>query len=206
MHIPHNSIASLFQQLQSAASGSSTSSSFSASLTGQNLPTLSLGAASTSSQAPSPLSSTPSSQFTSAILSALVAIQQTSSSAPAATNNPNGDGALSLSQVEQSLTGSSATTSPQQTSIANAFAQLDTNADGSLSQGELATALQSLQQPADPTQPTSGRHHHHHHMQAQAGSSANDPATSTSSDSTTGEATSNDATASAMPPTISAAA
>ena len=52
--------------------------------------------------------------------------------------NPGGNGALSLGQAEQALTGTSATTSPQQF-IANAFAQLDTNADGSLSQSELAT-------------------------------------------------------------------
>jgi hypothetical protein len=213
VHIPYNSIASLFQQMQSAASGSSTSSSFSASLTGQNLPTLSLGAAATSSLAPSPLSSTPSSQFTSAILSALVAVQQTPLSAQGVAGqvsavNSNGDGAWSLSQVEQPLTGGSATTSPQQASIANAFAQLDTNGGGSLSQGELATALQSLQQQADPTQPTSGRHHHHHHMQAQAGSSTTDPGTLTStlSDSATGQATSNVTTAFTTPPTISAAA
>ena len=179
MHIHNNSIASLFQQLQSAASGNSTSSSFGVQLTGQNLPTVS------SSLAPAPLSATPSSQFASGILSALMAAQQSQPSDQTVAGqivsaiNPNGNGSLSLSQVEQSLTGSSATTSPQQQSIANAFAQLDTNGDGSLSQGELANALQSLQQD-DPTQGATGMgggRHHHHHMQAESATDA----TSTSS-------------------------
>ena len=179
MHIHNNSIASLFQQLQSAASGNSTSSSFGVQLTGQNLPTVS------SSLAPAPLSATPSSQFASGILSALMAAQQSQPSDQTVAGqivsaiNPNGNGSLSLSQVEQSLTGSSATTSPQQQSIANAFAQLDTNGDGSLSQGELANALQSLQQD-DPTQGATGvggGRHHHHHMQAESATDA----TSTSS-------------------------
>jgi len=179
VHIHNNSIASLFQQLQSAASGNSTSSSFGVQLTGQNLPTVS------SSLAPAPLSATPSSQFASGILSALMAAQQSQPSDQTVAGqivsaiNPNGNGSLSLSQVEQSLTGSSATTSPQQQSIANAFAQLDTNGDGSLSQGELANALQSLQQD-DPTQGATGvggGRHHHHHMQAESATDA----TSTSS-------------------------
>ncbi|HEY3889838.1 MAG TPA: hypothetical protein VGL73_14770 [Caulobacteraceae bacterium] len=76
MHISNNSIASLFQQLQAAAGGSSISASFGAHLTGQNLPTIGAGASVTSSQAPSPLSSTPSSQFASNILSELLAAQQ----------------------------------------------------------------------------------------------------------------------------------
>jgi hypothetical protein len=185
VHIHNNSIASLFQQMQSMASGSSTSSSFGLQMTGQNLP------ASGSSQAATPLSSTPSSQFASGILSALMAAQQDQPSAQTVAGqvisaiNPGGDGSLSLSQVEQSLTGGSATTSPQQASIANAFSQLDTNGDGSLSQGELANALQSLQQ-GDPMQGASGgRHHHHHHMQAEGTSdTAESGAASTTAAST----------------------
>jgi hypothetical protein len=192
VHIHNNSIASLFQQLQASASGSSTSSttssSFGLQLTGQNLPTLS------SSLAPTPLSATPSSQFASNILSALMSAQtqpndQTIAGQIISAINPNGDGSLDLSQVEQALTGSSATTSPQQQSIANAFAQLDTNADGSLSQGELANALQSLQQ-GDPTQGADGaggHHHHHHAMQAES-ASATTP-TSSSSNASTGSST-----------------
>ena len=197
MHIHNNSIASLFQQLQASASGnttsSTTSSSFGLQLTGQNLPTLS------SSQAPTALSATPSSQFASNILSALMSAQtqptnQTVAGQIISAINPNGNGSLDLSQVEQALTGSSATTSPQQQSIAGAFAQLDANSDGSLSQGELANALQSLQQD-DQTQGAAGaggRRHHHHHMQAESpsdtSSASSETGSTTGSSTTTGEA------------------
>jgi len=212
VHIHNNSIASLFQQLQSAASGSSSSSSFGVQLTGQNLPTLS------SSLAPTPLSATPSSQFASNILSALMSAQtqpndQTIAGQIISAINPNGNGSLDLSQVEQALTGSSASTSPQQQSIASAFAQLDTNGDGSLSQGELASALQSLQQD-DPTQSaggTGGHHHHHHHMQAETAadstSTSSTAATSATSSTTAANAeTATDAVAAATTPPASAAA
>jgi hypothetical protein len=210
VHISANSIASLFQELQSLASGSATSSSFGAQMTGQNLPTPASGASSTSSLGASPLAATPSSQFASDLLSALVSAQQSPPSAQTIAGqiisaiNPNGNGSLSLSQVEQSLTGSSATTSPQQQAIAGAYAQLDANGDGSLSQGELASALQSLQQQSDPTQAMAGHHHHHHHMQAET---AADTTSSTSGvSSTSSDAAAVDATASVTTPAVSAAA
>ena len=211
MHVHNNSIASLFQQLQASASGNSTSSSFGLQLTGQNLPTLS------SSLAPTPLSATPSSQFASNILSALMSAQtqpndQTIAGQIISAINPNGNGSLDLPQVEQALTGSSATTSPQQQSIANAFAQLDTNEDGSLSQGELANALQSLQQD-DQTQGATGaggHHHHHHHMQAESpsdpSSTSSETGSSTASSTTTGDAdATTDAAATVTTPTAAAA-
>jgi hypothetical protein len=83
VHISNNSIASLFQQMQAMASGSSISASFGAQLTGQNLPTIGASLSATSSQAPSPLSSTPSSQFASNILSELLAAQQSPQSGQA---------------------------------------------------------------------------------------------------------------------------
>jgi len=211
VHVHNNSIASLFQQLQASASGNSTSSSFGLQLTGQNLPTLS------SSLAPTPLSATPSSQFASNILSALMSAQtqpndQTIAGQIISAINPNGNGSLDLPQVEQALTGSSATTSPQQQSIANAFAQLDTNEDGSLSQGELANALQSLQQD-DQTQGATGaggHHHHHHHMQAESpsdpSSTSSETGSSTASSTTTGDAdATTDAAATVTTPTAAAA-
>lgn len=204
MHISANSIASLFQELQSLASGSATSSSFGAQMTGQNLPT---AASSTSSLGATPLASTPSSQFANDLLSALVSAQQGPPSAQTVAGqiisaiNPNGDGSLSLPQVEQSLTGSSATTSPQQQAIASAFAQLDANGDGSLSQGELANALQSLQQQSDPMQAMGGgRRHRHHHMQAQAGSSTTDTTSSAAGVSATASATGADGVTSGTTP------
>jgi hypothetical protein len=102
VHISNHSIASLFQLMQAMASGSSVSASFGAQMTGQNLPTITAGASLTSSQAPSPLSSTPSSQFASSILSALLAAQQSpqpaqtvaASAAPGSgTTSTAGDGA-----------------------------------------------------------------------------------------------------------------
>jgi hypothetical protein len=186
VHISNISVASLFQQLQSLANGAPASVSFGTQLTGQNLPTMGANVASGSSLGAAPLSATPSSQFASNVLSELLSAQE---SQPSSQNlasqiisaiNPNGDGSLSLAQVEQSLTGSSATTSPQQTGIANAFAQLDANGDGALSQSELAQALQSLQQ-NDPFQGVGGHHHHHHHhIEDQASSTANTATTSTS--------------------------
>jgi hypothetical protein len=83
VHVSNNTIASLFQQMQAMASGSSISASFGAQLTGQNLPTIGAGLSAMSSQAPSPLSSTPSSQFASNILSELLAAQQSPQSGQA---------------------------------------------------------------------------------------------------------------------------
>ena len=193
MQISNVSIASLFQEMQSLASGSLATSSFGTQLTGQNLPTITPAASSTSgSLGASPLSTTPSSQFASNILSALLSAQEGPPSPQALASqmigaiNPGGNGSLSLAQVEQSLTGSSATTSPEQMSIANAFAKLDTNGDGALSQTELASALQSLQQ-SNPFQALGGHHHHHHHhiddQSASTTAASTSASTSTSSDS-----------------------
>ena len=192
MQISNVSIASLFQEMQSLANGSLASSSFGTQLTGQNLPTITSAASSTSSLGASPLSTTPSSQFASNILSALLSTQEAPPSAQSLASqiigaiNPGGNGSLSLAQVEQSLTGSSATTSPEQLSIANAFAKLDTNGDGALSQSELAAALQSTQQ-SDPLQGLGGHHHHHHHhiddQNASATSASTSSSTSTTADS-----------------------
>jgi hypothetical protein len=207
VNISNLSVASLFQQMQSMASGAFAGASFGAQMTGQNLPTIGAsGSSSSSSLASSPLSATPSSQFASNILSALLAAQQAPPSAQTLAGqvisaiNPGGNGSLSLGQVEQALTGSSATTSPQQLSIANAFGQLDANGDGSLSQTELATALQSLQQ-SDPLQGAGGHHHHHHHhMQAESAPDSTSATSSTASTaSTSSDATTDDASTSTSP-------
>jgi hypothetical protein len=79
----------------------------------------------------------------------------------------NGDGQLSLSEIENALglsggttsgaTGSDASGSSSSTGatdgLSAAFASVDTNGDGELSVGELANALGQLQ----------GHHGHHHH-------------------------------------------
>jgi EF-hand domain len=167
MHIPNVSVASIFQQLQSLAGGALDGAGFGGALTGQNLPA---GATATGSAASTPLGLAPSSQFASSALSALISAQESQPQNEAAgiiqALNPNGNGSLSLGQVEQALTGSpSASSSPQQLAIAGAFAQLDANGDGQLSQSELAQALTALQS-SDPSPGMSGHHHRHHHLAA----------------------------------------
>jgi len=154
---------------------------------GRTCPRSAAGA--TSSVASSPLTLAPSSQFSSGVLSALLAAQaaptpQTEAANIIASLNPGGDGTLSLGQVEQALTGSSSTTSPQQLAIANAFSSL-TGGSGALTQQELASALQSLQQNA-PAAGFGGHHHHHHHLDASIG---NDGSASTTAPTTGSTAT-----------------
>ncbi len=85
----------------------------------------------------------------------------------------DGDGSLSLSEVQNALGGSSgATSSGGATSgststatvstmdgLSSAFASVDTNGDGQLSQSELTNALNQLQGSGQ----AQGHHGHHHH-------------------------------------------
>jgi hypothetical protein len=183
--------------MQALAGGAFPGASFGADLTGQNLPTSAPG--STSSAAASPLSLAPSSQFSSGVLSALLAAQTTPTPQTLAANiistlNPGGDGTVSLGQVEQAMTGSSSTTSPQQLAIANAFNNL-TGGSGALTQNELASALQSTQQ-SGPAALFGGHHHHHHHLDAQSESTGSADTGATSITTATG-VTAPDATDSA---------
>ncbi|HXQ09760.1 MAG TPA: hypothetical protein VN805_02050 [Caulobacteraceae bacterium] len=82
MQIYNFSVASLFQQTQAGESGVLSGASFGADPTGQNLPTVQAGASATA--AASPLSVTPSSQFASGVLSALLAAQAGASTPQAA--------------------------------------------------------------------------------------------------------------------------
>jgi hypothetical protein len=84
----------------------------------------------------------------------------------------NGDGSLSLSEIQSALggssgTGASATSSSTSTNtpstldgLASAFASVDTNGDGQLSSDELTNALNQM----NPGQGgVHGHHGHHHH-------------------------------------------
>jgi len=178
-----------------AVAGALGDAGFGAALTGQNLPL-----SATQSAAAGPLSLGPAGQFTSNVLGALLAAQETTPQSMAgdiiSALNPGGT-SLSLGRAEQALTGSaSSSTSPQALGIASAFSQLDTNGDGQVSQSELATALQSL--PSDARQGIFHHHRHHHRLdaatsdataQASGTTSTADAASTASVDTTTGAAT-----------------
>jgi hypothetical protein len=176
MHIQNFSVASLFSEMQSLFA-TATGSTFSVGAGyGQNMPTSSAGNSPSSSLAPTPLSATPASQFSSDVLSFILSqqSQQASQSQTLAGDiisqiNPGGS-TLDLSQVEQALTGSTATTSPQQMGIANAFSQLTGGTDV-LTQSMLAQSLDSLSSVSNAFG-MFPHHHHHHDWQSDASSAA----------------------------------
>ena len=109
-----------------------------------------------------------SAQFAGATLTSLLSLQQ---SPPTSTDIANqviqgadgdGDGALSLAEVEQAVNGGAASTDGN-SRIAAAFAKLDANGDGQLSADELASAI-------DAAKTTQAAHHHHGHHRHGAGS------------------------------------
>ena len=149
---------------------------------GQNLPTQADGAQSATTPPPppppSPAPASAADQFATDTLSSLLGAQGSSTSSAAnslasmmmGALDGNGDGSLSLDEVNQALTGSGSSSSSSD--IASAFSALDTNKDGVVSAQELAAALQSSGlaggSQADPTQQAAaqgagGHYHHHHH-------------------------------------------
>ena len=116
--------------------------------------------------ADSSVAATPSSRFSPDLLTALLSAQTapptTSSLAKTlvSTLDSNGDGALSLTEVNQAITGNApgSSTSLANAAIADAFAKLDGDGDGQLSPDELAAAMNRL----------GGLLHHHHHHPAVA--------------------------------------
>jgi hypothetical protein len=162
MHISNFSVASLFSEMQSLF-GASSGGAFSLGATaGQNMPSSPAASATSSVSTTPPAASTPASQFASDLLSKLLESQTSWSQAAAGdiinTINPDGK-SLDLSQVEQALTGSTATTSPQQMAIANAFSQL-TAGTGQLTQSQIALSLESM---GSSMNGVGGMHHHRHH-------------------------------------------
>ncbi len=72
-------------------------------------------------------------------------------------DDTNGDGSLSLSELQSALAGDS-TSSTASSALSTAFAALDTNGDGELSTSELAAGLDQAAQAAGPP-PAGGPHH-----------------------------------------------
>lgn len=145
-------------------------------------------------QAPSATASQlPSQKFSADVLQTLLSAQTSQSSQPTASDlanalikglDQNGDGSLSLSEVQQALQGSTGQTSQTNASTSNdplaqAFAALDTNGDGQLSASELAAGLEKLAQDQSASASTAPHHHHHHHP-AEAAQQPDSPAAATS--------------------------
>ncbi len=141
---------------------------------GQDLP--GAGQASTVAATPptQPASGPNAAQFTADTLSSLLSAQEAPpSSADVAakvigTADTNGDGALSLSEVESAL-GQDTTSGAD--ALSQAFTKVDTNGDGQLSASELASAL-------DAQKSASGGDAHHAHHAHQTAPSSTDLASS----------------------------
>lgn len=76
----------------------------------------------------------------------------------------NGDGALSLSEIQSALAPQNAGGALSADALSKAFASIDTDGDGQISASELSTAL-------DAQKGAHGAHQHHHAHAAQANSS-----------------------------------
>jgi Ca2+-binding EF-hand superfamily protein len=130
--------------------------------------------------APQPTSNPASTQFAAKTLASLLSAQEAPpSSADVAAKiigvaDANGDGSLSLSEVEKAL-GADTTTGADASSGANplaqAFASIDTNGDGQVSATELTNALDA-QKAAQGAR--HGHHGHHAHAAQQAPQSSTD--------------------------------
>jgi Ca2+-binding EF-hand superfamily protein len=143
------------------------------STTGQDLPGASQPSTAASTPSAQPTSDTSAAQFTSDTLSSLLAAQEAppSSSNVAATligtADTNGDGALSLDEVEGAL-GQDTTSGAD--ALSQSFATIDTNGDGQLSASELSTSLDAQNaasgvQSAPSEQAQRAHAHHAHHAQ-----------------------------------------
>jgi len=134
---------------------------------GQDLPGAADAAAPSSATAPQPTGGLSAAQFASNMLSSLLSTQEAppSSSDIAAkvigAADTNGDGSLSLDEVEQAL-GQDTTSGAD--ALGQAFAKLDTDGDGQISDSELTSALDARQ--AAGGAPHAHHAHHAHHAQA----------------------------------------
>ena len=145
--------------------------------TGQDLPGAD-DASAPSAAAPQPSGGLSAAQFASNTLSSLLSTQEAppSSSDIAAkvigAADTNGDGSLSLDEVEQAL-GQDTTSGADapQDALGQAFAKLDTNGDGQISDSELTSALDAQKAAGGPQQ---AQHAHHGHHAHHAGASSSD--------------------------------
>lgn len=144
------------QTTSTSATGAATSST---SATGASAE----ASATANSQATSLAGSTAATQFASGTLAGLLALQQINYRAPTTSDlaskmiqgaDGNGDGQLSLTEVEGALSGAAATDT---SAVTAAFNKIDANGDGELSNSELSTALNAVQGQLK------GAHHHGRH-------------------------------------------
>ena len=104
------------------------------------------------------------SQFAVQTLASLLNYQQTQPTSSNAASqligqlDTNGDGQLSLAEIEKAL---GAATSDQINGLTQAFNQVDANGDGQISQSELAAAITKAQQDGSASS-MAGLHGHHH--------------------------------------------
>ena len=149
-----------------------------AAAAGQDLPGAATAAATTTATtaaAPTPTSSPSAAQFTSDTLASLLSAQEAPPSAAdvaakvISTADTNGDGSLSLTEVETALGGD---TTSGASAVGQAFSAIDTNGDGQISAGELTNALDAQ----NSAQGAQGAHHghHHHHAGGAGGASSTD--------------------------------
>ncbi|MBS0331532.1 MAG: EF-hand domain-containing protein [Proteobacteria bacterium] len=148
---------------------------------GQELPSPSATATTTGgTPAAQPTSAPNATQFVSDTLASLLSAQEAPPSASDVASrimqvaDTNGDGSLSLGEIESAL-GQSTTSGSDSTSgaassssadaLTQAFNQIDADGDGKISDQELTTALQAqnAQQGAQGPQGPQGAHHGHHH-------------------------------------------
>ncbi|WP_293372560.1 EF-hand domain-containing protein [Phenylobacterium sp.] len=145
---------------------------------GQDLP----GADSTTPATPAPATAQTttlsSAQFASDTLSSLLTAQEGPPTASSIASqimsvaDTNGDGSLSLSEIETAIGADSAsgtnTTSGSDTAsgsnaLTQAFNAIDTNGDGEISASELTDALSAQNAAQNGAQGAQAAHHHHHH-------------------------------------------
>lgn len=119
-------------------------------------------------------------QFTQDTLSSLLSAQEgppTSADIAAkviGTADTNGDGSLSLDEVEQAL-GQDTTAGAD--ALGQAFSKLDTNGDGQIDNSELTNALDTQQSASSASGPGQAHHAHHgHHAHGAGGASSTDMA------------------------------
>jgi Ca2+-binding EF-hand superfamily protein len=150
---------------------------------GQDLPSDATSTAPSAASASTPTSATSADQFATDTLSSLLSAQEAPPSAANVASqvmsavDTNGDGSLSLSEIETALgadTSSGADASPIASAISQAFSQIDTNGDGEISANELTNALQAQNQAQGAQQGPQGAHHHHHHAHGGGAPSSTD--------------------------------
>jgi Ca2+-binding EF-hand superfamily protein len=145
---------------------------------GQDLPGADSTAPATPAAATAQTTTLSSAQFASDTLNSLLTAQEGPPTAASIASqiisvaDTNGDGSLSLSEVENAIGADTAsgtdTTSGSDTAsgtnaLTQAFNKLDTNGDGEISASELTDALSAQNAAQNGTQGPQGAHHHHHH-------------------------------------------